>query len=676
MKTKLLLSVAALTTLMFTSTNNLEAQKKSLWEISPKEGISWMRNTSLGNVIISTSSGLQGIDPVSGKTNWTIAELAFAPEESFEEIKNTPFIAVSPKDDKDQLYIIEPFEGKILFSSKESNISKIASKYFLYQCNSIIIVGYEGKGKEPIMACVDMVTGKKLWSKSSDFSKVSACIAVSENEMILSTLFYAYKINSKTGDEIWKQAIDPSFANPKYSKFISMLDKGGANSKSEIVAILVKTDFANDIIFMGAQQETKVENKGADGKTTNSIKYESFYNAFKISTGDFAWKKPVTVGQKLGIIIPCKEGLVICARDRADEGGKFGAMSMDMNTKPRADANLLDYNTGELKWGKKGNGIDVKAGPVLSGALVDGKMLLTSGDDDNYISLIDPVTGINKFPKFKVKGQTQRIVVLPKGILIATDQEVDYINKTNGESYLEKAFKSNASLLEVTDKEVYIFNKKDGLLYKFGKNETAAKAFTSKEIEFEGKEDPTKIEVVKEGVLISSDQNLCLIDMKGKTVYQKYYPAPRESNFKRALLYASAARAAYATVALGYTSAVFGATSASIQVQNTDSQIAKDVTKDVSQIYGNAAKSALNATSNFMEAANKRFTATSQSADFVYILSEVAKKEYHLIKVSKTNGQTLDEVNLGKDKEPKYELDDIENVIYYEKGGKIIAYKF
>jgi hypothetical protein len=84
----------------------------------------------------------------------------------------------------------------------------------------------------------------------------------------------------------------------------------------------------------------------------------------------------------------------------------------------------------------------------------------------------------------------------------------------------------------------------------------------------------------------------------------------------------------------------------------------------------------MGATGKFLEAANKRFTATSQSNEFVYVLSEVAKKEYNLIKVSKATGETIDQIALGKDKEPKYELDYIENVIYYESGGKIIAYQF
>src|SRR3990167_5409010 len=99
---------------------------------------------------------------------------------------------------------------------------------------------------------------------------------------------------------------------------MTALDKGGANIKAEIGAVLIKTDFSGDLIFMGGQKENKKETKGSDGKTTVTITYESFFNAFKISTGDFAWTTPVKLMQKLGTVIPCKQGLVVCAGEKLD----------------------------------------------------------------------------------------------------------------------------------------------------------------------------------------------------------------------------------------------------------------------------------------------------------------------------------------------------------------------
>lgn len=637
--------------------NVLKAQAKPLWEHTPDGGLIWMRNTSLGNLIECTSTGLKGIDPASGKENWNIPELESCLEETFEEIKNTPYIAIAPKDDKDELYIIEPFEGKILFSSKESGISKIASKYFLYKNNVIILVGYEGGDEEkaPVMVCVDMTTGKKIWTKKSDFSKVSACISLNDKEIILTTLFFAYKINAKTGAEVWKQCIDPAFA--KMSNLLTALDKGGANLKKELNVLLIQTELAPDRVFMAAQIENKKEVKGPDGKMTTSVTYDSFYNAFKTIDGSYGWKTPLKISQGLGVVLPCREGLVVCAKDKET-------------------VNLVDFSTGLQIWGgKKVKGIEVKGGPVKSAVIMNNNLLLATGSKETNLSLIDPANSESKFAQpISVDGDVQRIVELPNGFLVVATEQIEYVNKITGESYLKKPIVSNSALLGFTDEDVYIFNKKDGKIYTFIKNEIKLTAL-KEEIKFEGKESPTKLEILKEGICLSSEQNVWLVGFDGKLIYKKYFPAPKESNFRRALLYASAARAAYYTLAYGYTSAMFGATSAAIQVQNPESKVAKDVSREISKVYGQASLSGLSATSKFLNAASNRYKATSQTEEFMFVLTEVGKKEYHFLKVSKIDGQTKEDINLGKDKKPKYELDNIENVIYFEESDKLKAFK-
>ena len=117
-----------------------------------------MRINSTGNLVACTSDGLKGIDPSTGAISWTVKELANAPESGYEEIANTPFLALVPAGASDQLMIVEPYNGTVLFSSKESGIGHIASKYFLYANNVIVLVG-QRPDKTAVMACVDMATG-------------------------------------------------------------------------------------------------------------------------------------------------------------------------------------------------------------------------------------------------------------------------------------------------------------------------------------------------------------------------------------------------------------------------------------------------------------------------------------------------------------------------------------
>ena len=121
------------------------------------------------------------------------------------------------------------------------------------------------------------------------------------------------------------------------------------------------------------------------------------------------------------------------------------------------------------------------------------------------------------------------------------------------------------------------------------------------------RDDAAQLEVVPEGVLVHSDQNMALIDGSGNKVYQKYFPAPKEGGMRKALLYASAIRAAYYTASYGYTSAAFGAASQQIEVQDAESAMAKDITGRISEVYGDAANAGMDATGRFLQQANARF---------------------------------------------------------------------
>ena len=120
--------------------------------------------------------------------------------------------------------------------------------------------------------------------------------------------------------------------------------------------------------------------------------------------------------------------------------------------------------------------------------------------------------------------------------------------------------------------------------------------------------------------MVSSDLNIAMFGKDGSLKYKKYFPAPRESGLTRALLYANAVRAAYYTAAFGYTSAAFGAVSQNIQVTDAGSAAGKEITGQLSTIYGDATGMALDYTKQFIARANARFKATASTNDVQYIL--------------------------------------------------------
>jgi len=60
-----------------------------------------------------------------------------------------------------------------------------------------------------------------------------------------------------------------------------------------------------------------------------------------------------------------------------------------------------------------------------------------------------------------------------------------------------------------------------------------------------------------------------------------------------------------------------------------------------------------------MEMVKKRFKASASGNDVQFILGKLETKDFGLIGISKTSGHKTTEINFGKDKEPKYILDDV-----------------
>lgn len=631
----------------------LAAQQAPAWtaETGP---VSWMRTTAAGALVACTGKGLHGIDTGTGAISWTISELANAPENGYEEIARSPFITVIPNSRPEDLFIVEPFTGLVAFNSEEAGISRIVNKYFLYANNAIVLVGQKAD-KTAAMACVDMGTGKVRWTKDDSFSRLTACGSAGPDAIILSTLFFAYKLDSRTGEEIWKKCPDPGFE--KMAGLATLLDKGGANlgMAADVQGVFVLSPHAPGLCFMGMQSVTQKEVTDSQGNKKTETIYTTFVNAFKIADGSYAWNEPLQMNQKLGAIVPLKRGLLVGAGDRK---------SVD----------LLDYNSGQGIWGKKGKGINVKG--VLAGAVEIGeRTLLTSGGSDGVITLVDAM-GEEVWKKpVKLDGVVKSVKLMGDDVLVATEEEVDIIDMATGASRLDKPLQGGAGLVTTGGGRTYVFNTKDGLLYGVASSGGAASRISGVEISFDGKEKPTAMEYTAEGLVITSDQNMALIGTDGVERYRKYYPAPRESGLVRALKYASAVRAAYYTAAFGYTSAAFGAASQSIEVQDANSAMGKEITGAISDVYAEGSQAAMSATSRFMKEANARFKATATTNDIHFMMSDAGKGTFVLQGLHKKDGSVATTIPLGSEKSPRYEVDGFTNDVFLADGDMIKCFK-
>jgi hypothetical protein len=93
-----------------------------------------------------------------------------------------------------------------------------------------------------------------------------------------------------------------------------------------------------------------------------------------------------------------------------------------------------------------------------------------------------------------------------------------------------------------------------------------------------------------------------------------------------------------------------------------------EVVAQVGAAYGELGDVASSYAGAAYRQASARLKATTEGRDFMFIMSK-QDKEIVLLKVSKLTGETEGEINLGKDREPIYAVDDVTGQVYYCNGN-------
>lgn len=277
----------------------------------------------------------------------------------------------------------------------------------------------------------------------------------------------------------------------------------------------------------------------------------------------------------------------------------------------------------------------------------------------------------------RIDGLVSYAELLPNGVLVGTNEEVNYLNTTTGEWYLEDAIPGGAGCITGDDKTVFVFNTKSGQLMRMDIGATTFSIMNQTPVLFKGKEKASGIEILGDGIVVKSEQNLALIGMDGPVKYNRYFEAPGVSGLKKALLIASAVRAAYYSAAFATYSAAFGSAAQQIQVKDPVSKETKDFAAGLSQGFGDISVQAAGYASSFVKQATARFKATAETPGYNIIMAAGEKGTANLLQVSKTTGEVMATIPLGKDKNPVYDLDMVEGKLYYMKDADTMeCYQF
>jgi outer membrane protein assembly factor BamB len=627
----------------------LFAQVDVKWKKDLSSPIHWQEVTSLGNLIVSSGNQLAGVDTESGSINWSKIDLAGISRDAYSKIPNSPFFTIAKGN---SIMLIDEFSGALAFDSEKAGLKTIEDYFFLYRADAILIAGTSFSG-DPIMVSVRMSSGKVSWSMNEKFGRIVAATELNDQELLVVTLFNNYKINALSGKIIWK-AVNSSEAAQldKLGAFGALMKSAAENTAKDMeFELRYYRPEGGDLFYIGSQQESQSGMTSSTG--TPTVNYKNVYNAYRISDGGLVWNKSLEVSGKLGHVAFLKNGMLILP----DDGN-------------RTKINLYDYASQQGIWGKKGNGIAIKGGVYDYIETGNGILLVTQTSSNNFLNYLDPATGMITFEKpVQVDGRVVGIVPLSSGILYITTESMNILDPVTGTLKWAKSVTTSPELTARHDGKIYAFDYKAQKLMIVDEATESVRPQSDFQLKFLGGESPRNLEMMEDGIFLYSDQNVAKYDFEGRVKFQEYYPAPKESGWKKALLYAEAVRGAYVGASAYYVSGVMASVEDDVKKEDA---AAGEMVSQISNAYGDLGNYAVGYAATAMKKANTRFKATQSGRDFMFIMS-VMDKSVELLMVSKTTGKVDGRINLGKDKEPVYAVDDVTGQVYYLEGDKLLT---
>ena len=212
---------------------------------------------------------------------------------------------------------------------------------------------------------------------------------------------------------------------------------------------------------------------------------------------------------------------------------------------------------------------------------------------------------------------------------------MNILDPVSGTLKWNKSIKTTPELTAQYNGKIYAFDYKTKKLMVVDEQTETLSEQSGYELKFLGGESPRNIEVLEDGIFLSSDQNVAQIRFDGTVKFQEYYPAPREPAWKRALLYAEAVRGAYIGVSSYYVSGAMAA--AEDEVRQEDA-VAGEIVNQLGNAYGELGDQASSYASTAFKQANARLKATKSGRDFMFIMSK-REQNIELLKVSKSTGK-------------------------------------
>jgi hypothetical protein len=297
---------------------------------------------------------------------------------------------------------------------------------------------------------------------------------------------------------------------------------------------------------------------------------------------------------------------------------------------------LYNLQTGDEIWDKP---VDIK-GAIYVAETTETNLFYAS--NSGLMNSLDLTTGKTQLKKEIKTGPIFKNIVLLDNDLIfyITSSDMGIANLKTGDFAKEPTkFKKATNLISSYDKKNDRFIVSSGTELFFIKNDGSSTKIM--DIDFKENETPSKIEFRDNGILVGAKQNNLLLSYDGKLIYESYLKAPGQSLLGK--------------IAMGALTAAL---------------VSQSVGQNMNKNYKDANYSA-NAATGMLGEINKKFSATKNTKNFLYVLTKL-NDGVGLVKLNKDDGKKISELIL-KDKKPTYEVDDDFGILYFNNGKKQIT---
>src|SRR3989449_1358396 len=192
------------------------------------------------------------------------------------------------------------------------------------------------------------------------------------------------------------------------------------------------------------------------------------------------------------------------------------------------------------------------------------------------------------------------------------------------------------------------------------------------EIKLQGDEDPVDMEIRPAGLVLIAPQNLVVVARDGQVKQQVYYTAPQLPGLLRALYRINSIRAGlYGAAASAYGDAFAQAS------RNATDPNARRITGQIATAYSQGGAQLTGYSQQAAALATKRFKASLTVPGAVFMLTRAPEGNGNvLLQIDKDSGQPRSRVDLGKEREPVYAVDDVANMLFLRTPtGTLVGYR-